>query len=560
MWSNGSSRPLARPVLQTGAKLGINMPDAFDLALHHHQTGDLGRAESLYRQFLQVNPRHADCHHALGVLLAHTDRREAALELIRHAVALNPSAPLHHFSLGTLLKDQGRPSQAAASFRQALALDPNYLDALVNLGIVLREQDRLPEAATAFRQALVINPNHAGVHNNLGLTLMDLGLLKEASACYREALRLQPRYVDALDNLGVALKDQGNLTEAAENCREALRIDPNFANAHNSLGVICQSMGKWHEALASYERAVHLKPDHASARWNRALMKLSLGDLKEAWPDYEFRWQVSGFCKRHEHRPTWDGTPLADKTLLLYSEQGLGDTLQFVRYAPLVKQLGGTVLLECQPELVNLLKEVPGVDAVFARDLPLPPFDVQSPLLSLPGLFGTTLATIPASIPYIRRAPRRKPAGDALSVGIAWQGSSRHPSDRLRSFPLTHFAALAKVSRVQLASLQVGSGSEQLASASFPIIDLGSRFDPNSFDDLAAAVANLDLVITADTAVAHLAGAMGVPVWVALPFAPDWRWLLERSDSPWYPTMRLFRQTRPSAWEDVFQRIAVELS
>ncbi len=334
-------------------------------------------------------------------------------------------------------------------------LNPHYEDVLVNQGGVLMELGRPEKAALSFRQALELNPHLAGVHNNLGVALKKLGREDEALACYRQALQLDPQYADALDNMAIALKDKGELGQALASCQEALRCNPAHVNAANSMGVILQAAGKWEEATRWYERACAIAPGHASARWNLALVRLLQGDLQLAWPDYEYRWQVAGFSRRHAHFPLWNGASLVGKTILLHAEQGLGDTLQFVRYASLVKKRGGTVLFECPLPLVNLLDGVVGVDQIVPVGGPMPAFDVQMPLLSLPGVFGTTLATIPAETPYLHANPvvvdrwRQRLTQPATGgprpkwVGIAWHGSSKHPQDRWRSIPLTYFGTFA---------------------------------------------------------------------------------------------------------------------
>ncbi|HWY88893.1 MAG TPA: hypothetical protein VNX28_19425, partial [Gemmataceae bacterium] len=296
-------------------------------------------------------------------------------------------------------------------------------------------------------------------------------------------------------------------------------------------------------------------------------LRLLQGEFPEAWTDYEFRRQKSDFVQSHQDRPCWDGAPLDGKTILLHPEQGLGDTIHFIRYAALVKQRGGNVVFECPAALARLLSGVAGIDQLVAAGTPPPPFDVQASLLSLPNIFATTLATVPAAVPYLRADAvlaehwRNELAPlDGFRIGIAWQGNIQHAGDRYRSFPLRHLEPLARMAGVKLVSLQKGQGTEQLRGQ-FPILDLGDRLDAaGAFLDTAAIMMNLDLVITVDSAVAHLAGALAVPVWVALSIAPDWRWLLERADSPWYPTMRLFRQQRFGDWNDVFERIHKELA
>ncbi len=306
-------------------------------------------------------------------------------------------------------------------------------------------------------------------------------------------------------------------------------------------------------------------PDHAETHLSRAVLWLLTEDFERGWPEYEWRWQA-GCVPRAFPQPRWDGSPLEGRTILLHAEQGLGDTLQFVRYARLVHERGGTVIVECQPALVRLLASCPGIDRVVARDEPLPDFDVHAPLLSLPGIFRTTLDNLPADGPYlfaqdesIVRWREELSGADGFKVGIAWQGNPLHQQDHFRSIQIERFARLADVPRVKLYSLQVGAGRDRLEEAAgrLPITDLTEKFV--DFQETAALVRNLDLVITCDTAVAHLAGALGVPVWVTISAAPDWRWLVDRDDSSWYPTMRLFRQTRLGNWDDVFARVAREL-
>ena len=322
------------------------------------------------------------------------------------------------------------------------------------------------------------------------------------------------------------------------------------------------------EALACFDRALALKAEYAQAHLNRALILLVRGNWEQGWPDYEYRQKTDRIAASRYDCPLWNGEPLAGQTIVLRCEQGLGDTIQFARYARLLKQRGATVVLECQKALVPLMQSCPGIDHLVTAADERPAVDVQVPLLSLPRIFKTDVDNVPADIPYLHAAPalvehwRQRIRGLAgLKVGIQWQGSRGFRSDRYRSFPLRCFASLAELGDVQLVSLQKGDGTEQIAAAGFTVLDLADELDVASgpFMDTAALMKNLDLVITCDTAIGHLAGALGVAVWVALPLAPDWRWLLGRDDTPWYPTMRLFRQTRLDDWSDVFQRIRAAL-
>jgi len=438
------------------------------------------------------------------------------------------------------------------------------------LGLALAEQGKLTAAANHYREALRLDPNFVRVHNNFGNVLVRQGNPEEAATHYRQALRLQPDHAQAHCNLANVLTSQGRAGQAVIHAEHALRVRPNFGEAHHNLAGALQRMGKLDEALGHYQQARRLQPGNAETDLCLALLQLLGGDFERGWPAYESRWAQPGAARRPFAQPRWDGSDLAGRKILLFAEQGLGDTIQFIRYASLVKERGGKVVVECQPPLHTLLQEVAGVDLLIAQGSALPAIDVQAPLLSLPGILHTTLDTIPATIPYLHAnltlvenwRRELQPIG-GFKVGIAWQGRPQYRFDRERSIPLVHFARLADVEEVRLISLQKGTATDQMKNLPnpFPIVDLGPRLDEKAgaFVDTAAVMRNLDLVITSDSAVAHLAGALGVAVWVALPLVPDWRWLLQREDSPWYSTMRLFRQTQYGRWDDVFERMAEKL-
>jgi Flp pilus assembly protein TadD len=490
-------------------------------------------------------------------------RYDEALAALQRAIALNPAAAVYRVNLGAVYDTMNRPTEAVACYEEADRLQPgdakchsNWANALLKLG-------RAEEAEAHCRHAVRLQPDSPEAYNNLGNVLQDLGRLDEAVTCYRQALHLRPGSAEAYTNLGNALKNLGRLDEAAESMQTALRLKPHWPEGQVNWGAALAEQGKRDEALALYDQALRLAPHCAIAHHNRALLWLLRGDFAHGWPEYEWRWQARNLTRPSFPQPCWDGSALQGRTILLYAEQGLGDTIQFARYAPLVKERGGRVVLQCQPSLLTLLSTCPGIDFLVAHEVYA--FDVQAPLLSLPGIFNTTLETIPARVPYlaadpeqVRRWRTELERCPGFRIGITWQGDRRHRNDLRRSVALAQFAPLAELEGVRLVSLQVGPGTEQLAEAGprLGVIDLASRFDCSSFTDAAAVVKGLDLVVTVDTALAHLAGALGVPVWVALPFAPDWRWLLGREDSPWYPTMRLFRHRRPGDWDDVFARIA----
>jgi Flp pilus assembly protein TadD len=429
----------------------------------------------------------------------------------------------------------------------------------INQGSALYQRRQFAEAGGCYRRALDLNPKDADAHYNLGNVLVQQENLAEAITCFRQAVRLDPNHAAAHFNLGNAYADKGLLDRAVESYRRCLQVNPNHAEAHNNLGNALQVLGQMTEAGICYEEALWLNPRFALAQLNRGHWRLLQGHFESGWSDYEQRWAAFGQSPRHLEQPRWDGSPLEGKTILVWAEQGLGDTLQFVRYLPLVKQKGGNVVLECQAALLNILTGISGADHVVATDSPLPPYDVQIPLLSVPGLFGTRTDTIPAGVPYIPlgRAARRN-AGNRIprTIGIVWQGSMNQKADR-RSLPLAQFEPLAKLVGVQQVSLQVRPGAKQIEEVSFPIADWGSTFNPASLIDLATALLKVDLVVTVDTAAAHLAGALGVPVWTLLSFGSDWRWLLHRADCPWYPTMRLFRQTKLGDWCEVIERVVL---
>ncbi len=420
------------------------------------------------------------------------------------------------------------------------------------------------QAVELITHALGLKPSTAVYHFNLGAAQAALGQLDEAIANYRLALRLQADFPEVHNNLGNALCRQDKLDEALTHLQETARVRPNDAETHNNLGIAWHRQGAFDKAMVHYNLAVEFKPNYDEAHWNRALLLLTLGDFQRGWPEYEWRWTQPRFKARGLAQPLWDGSPLAGRTIFVYAEQGIGDTLQFIRYASLIKERGGKVVFECQPSLPRLLAGAMGIDHLLAIGAPLPAFDVQAPLLSLPGIFHANLENIPQSVPYLQAEAeliehwrQKLQAVPGCRIGIVWQGNPENPHDKPRSIPLDCFAKLAAVPGVQLISLQCGPGTDQMRgrAADFPLLDLTPDLGEggDSLANIAAIIHNVDLVISCDTAIAHLAGAMGRPVWVALPFVPDWRWLLGREDSLWYPTLRLFRQTSRGNWQDVFE-------
>jgi Flp pilus assembly protein TadD len=473
---------------------------------------------------------------------------------------------------GNALYLEGRFAEAAECYREALRLRPDDCDARNNLGAALADLGRLGEAVACYQEAIRARPELVEAYYNLGNVLRLAGRHDEAVACYAQALRLRPAFAEGHNNLAIVLRKLGRFAEAAASLRQALELRPAYTAALVNLGLTLADTGRLAEALAHDDEAIRLDPENADAHHNRALAWLLLGDWGRGWREYQWRWRCDEFAPIRMPGPAWDGSDPAGRTILLWTEQGAGDTLQLVRYARPVKQRGATVVLAAPERLHAILGGADGVDRIVAREpAPAGGFDAHCPLLTLPALFGTTTETVPGRVPYLHAERRRvaiwrealRPV-EGVRVGIAWRGSpGMLPYDLRRSIPLERFAPLARVEGVRLVSLQAGPGSEQVAAVRgrFPVLDLAKEFDEagGAFVDTAAVMANLDLVVTCDTAIAHLAGALGVATWVALPAVPDWRWLLDRDDSPWYPTARLFRQAVPGRWEDVFERMATAL-
>jgi len=571
-------------------------------AINHHQAGRLPEAERIYRQILDSTSENPDAWHLLGVVQYQKGAFGEAIEFIHRAISLQPHVAEYHTNLGTAYLDSGDFPEAAAAQRRALELRPAFPVALNNLANALRKQRDFNAALGYASEAVRLEPTLADAHNNLGTILKELGKLDDAVGHYREAIRLNPRSAETYNNLGIHYQEQRQFDEAIRCHHRTLEINPKFAEAHVNLGIIARKQKRYKDAItlfqralecnpgkartyndlghaqresgqissavASFDRALQLDSDCAEAHLNRAAMLLLTADFERGWPEYEWRWKIGHNRPRNFTQPEWDGSPLDGRTILLHAEQGLGDTIQFVRYATLLKRQGCTVLLLCQKPLTRLLGRSNGVDQLIPIGDPLPPFDVHCPLLSLPRVVQTSLRNVPADVPYVFADPQLvEKWGDRLNdiegvrIGIVWQGNPDYPDDHFCSFPLSQFGALANLTGIRLISLQKGFGTEQLNDlcGTFAVTELGDDFDESTgaFMDTAAVMKNLELVISADTSVAHVAGALGVPVWIPLSTVCDWRWLLDRKDSPWYPSVRLFRQQEQDDWEAVFDEIRI---
>src|SRR6266513_2126419 len=547
----------------------VAIPQAIQVGLEHHQAGRLAEAERIYQRVLEVDPNNPDALHLLGVIAHQVGKNEISCQLIEKAIRYNPSNPYFLNNRGNALQALKRYGEALASYDKALTIRADYADSLNNRGNSLQGLKRFEEALASYDKALAINPDYAEALNNRGNALQALKRYGEALASYDKALTIRADYADALNNRGTTLRVLNRYEEALASYDKALTINPDFAEALGNRGLALQELKRFEEALASYRKALTIEPDYVPAHWNESLCRLLIGDFERGWEKYEWRWKCDHVlpATRNFSQPLWLGKEdITGKTILLHAEQGLGDTIQFARYAQAVAQKCAKVILEVEPTLRSLLSEISGAYKVLSRGEPLPEFDFHCPLLSLPLAFNTRPETIPATIPYLgARAAVVKRWEDNLGkrnaprVGIVWSGLSAHVNDHKRSIALSRLAGLAGP-RVRLVSLQneVRTEDEKALATNKQILHFGSELA--DFSDTAALVSLMDLVVSVDTSVAHLAGALGTPVWILLPFAPDWRWMVDREDSPWYPTARLFRQPKIGDWDSVIHKGRQELS
>lgn len=559
----------------------------YNLGKALQEQGRLAQATACYQQALILQPNYAELHNCLGTVLQQQGLLAEATTYYNQALTIDPNYAEAYSNLGSVLERQDELEEAINCYQQALALKPD--DALVynNLGGAMYKQRRLAEAVDCYQKALVQEPDNPVVYSNLGVTLKDLGQIEEAITCYGQALALDPNYAEAYSNLGGAMEEQGQLGQAINCYRQALALNPNLAEFHNNLGSAMEAQGQLAEAISCYRQALALNSNLAMAqnnlahallfqgkveeaivylqpnsqlnpndRFNRACLLLLAGDFRRGFAEYECRWQTKEMPPRPFSQPLWDGSHLEGRTILLHTEQGFGDKIQFIRYTDLVATYGGRLIVECPAPLIRLFESISCIDQLIPPDTSLPEFDVHAPLISLPWILETTLETIPAKIPYLA-APQSSTKLEVscqteLKVGIVWASDPSGKTARKRSCPLSHFLELTNIRGITFYSLQKDLQQTDLAHLKqLPGVQNLSHL-LNDFADTAAVIAQLDLVITIDTSVAHLAGALGKQVWVLLPFDSDWRWMLHREDSPWYPTMRLFRQPQPGDWPSVF--------
>jgi len=582
----------------------LTVQQAFDRAVAFHQQGRIAEAERLYRAVLQVDTGHQGSLHnlatistqrgqageaealmlqalarqpgsttalfGLGNALQALGRFEEAKTCFERALAINPNLPEAEHNCGNALLSLGRHGEAVERYRRAMALRPGYAEAHYHTGYALQAQDQYEEAIAWYEKAIALKPDYAEAYNNVGNALRALGRETEAIARYEQAIKAHPGYVEAQINLASTLLLLNRPEETIRRCQVLIGIKPDFGEAHHTLGRALQALNRHQEAIAAYGQATAINAWHAEAHWHEGQARLATGDLAEGWRLWEYRLLMPSSKRREFPRPQWLGdTDLAGKRIFVYAEpgEGFGDTIQFARYVPLLARRGATVLLEVQPPLVSLLRGVTGVAHVTAAgEPPTPDFDCQSPLMSLPFALKTTTATIPAEVPYLTPPADklnwwggRLDSGGVPRIGLAWSGRPRQGEFRNRPIPLKLIAPLLEIPGLRFVALQkeLREGDAALLHSYPAVVNLGPALQ--EFSDTAAVISTLDLVISIDTSVAHLAGALGKPVWILLQYAADWRWLLDRHDSPWYPSARLFRQPRLGDWESVIPRVDAAL-
>tara|TARA_R110000772_G_scaffold41808_1_gene97602 strand:- start:185462 stop:187231 length:1770 start_codon:yes stop_codon:yes gene_type:complete len=576
--------------------------DALARAITCHQAGDLNVAEKAYLAILADHPDHADALHLLGLVFYQKGDAATAMAHIRRAIGIDPRAAMYHANLGRVLMAQGRAAEAAEAYREAVALAPNdaavhsdmaaalvtagdfdaarsrarlalelapdLAPAHLNLGLALQGggASAAVGAEACFRRAAACDPNLADAHQALGQLHQGRGEDDAAMECYRQAIRANPGMAEAHCNLGNILRERLDLSAAMAQYDAGLAAAPDTAALHANKGVALHELGCFDDALASYERALALDSDDAECRRNRAMTLLLLGRFAEGWPAYEARWRTARFKgqDRGGKAPRWTAAGAKPGArVLVRAEQGLGDTLQFARYAALLAAAGQHVTLECPAALVRLMASLDGVLQVVEQGAGTPPpsHDFQIPLMSLPGVFETDLTTVPADVPYLQASAqdcaawrRRLEKQAGPRIGIVWKGSPDHPRDRVRSPGLGPLLPLFDLPGATFISLQKDGATDLAAHGAAAVVDMTG--DLGDFAATAALVECLDLVVTCDTAVGHLAGALGRPVAMLLPHVPEWRWLLGRDDTPWYPTMRLFRQPATGDWAGAVDALA----
>lgn len=600
LFQSGQNTSAKKTLLQAIALYPANADFHYYLGKLHVHEGESDQAIDCFLKALSIQPEFAEGHNDMGLALQAQDKLDAAVQSYQKALSFKSDYAEAHAKLGFIFQRQGKMEAAIESYRNALVVNPDFAIVHNNLASALQTQDKLEEAIEHLQKAVTTNPSYAEAHSNLGVALKIQGKLETAVECCQKSLSIDPDFAEAHSNLADALQALGKLDAAIESYHRALSLKPDLEKTHCNLGNVYKTQGKFDAAVEQYQQAISLKPDYANAHLdlglvfieqsvqdraiqcfknaisinpnfvdahlNLSLSQLLIGNFEQGWAEFEWRWQNTQMqsVKYDYKQPLWLGKePLSGKTILLHYEQGFGDTIQFCRYAKLVAAQGATVLLLVPAPLKLLLTGLEGVSQVLAEGEPPPTFDHHCPLMSLPLALSTRISTIAAEGAYLGSDPGhvskwQSKLGNKTRprIGFVWSGSQQHKNDHNRSIPLNDLLEIVS-DQAQFVSLQkeIRPGDQPLLNRH--ITHFGE--DLENFMDTAGLIANMDLVISVDTAVAHLAGAMGKPVWVLLPFNPDWRWMLERSDCPWYPSAKLFRQARIGDWNSVLSLVAEEL-
>jgi tetratricopeptide (TPR) repeat protein len=538
--------------------------------LDFQQLNSLAEAESMYMRSLEFLPDRPSTLLNLSLVQFEQGKIQDAKKSVERLILVDPDNAAALTQIGAIYLKLGLYDLAISELGKAIALDPSQFEAYNVCGNALRELKRFDDAFASFERAISLNPGHAEAYSNSGNILNDLERFDEALVYYDKAIALNPDYVEAYYNRGNVLCELSQLDEALAYYDKAIALNPNYVEAHYNRGNVLFALSKIEEALACYNKAIALKPDYPEGRWGRSLRLLQIGDYHNGFREYEWRKRKGKPTGARSYaKPLWSGKEdIAGKTILIHREQGLGDTIQFSRYIRLLEERGANVLFAPQKQLQRLLSGISDKCTIVGVDDALLDFAFHSPLLSLPLALNTTLNTIPDSVPYLKAEPERikhwtsRLGGPGFKIGICWQGS-KNEVDKGRSFSVNEFYGLSQIKGVRLISIHKGAGEAQLEClpGGMVVETLGADFDTGeqAFLDTAAIMNCCDLIITSDTAVAHLGGALAIPTWVALKYVPDWRWLLNREDSPWYPTMRLFRQKQQNDWRSVFEEIGKSL-
>lgn len=529
-----------------------------------HRQGKLPEARQMYESAIKINPRHNDLLYLLGSLYGQEGNYPRSVEFLAQAVKATPSNALAWINYGNALRKTGDLHAAVASYDKAIRIDPGLADAHYNRGNAFQDLQQLEAALASFDKAIDIDPHLAQAHSNRSVALLQLNQPEAALASCDQAIRIAPGFAAAHSNRGNALAKLNRFAEAIASYDRAIAISPDFASAYSNRGAALRELKQVDQALASCDKAIRIAADHVDAHWNKSLVALLAGDFANGWQLYEWRWKRSDPKTRPRNfpRPLWLGREdIKGKTILLHSEQGLGDTLQFCRYVSMVKALGASVILNVPRALLGLLENLEGVDALFEEGSAMPDFDYHCPLLSLPLAFQTTAPSIPRQPAHIhnrrdkvRHWEHRLGAPVKKRIGFAWSGSATHDNDHNRSIPLEQIIPFLSKDIEYICLQNDVRPADRDALQRSAIRYFGNEL--RDFTDTAALCTLVDLVVSVDTSVAHLAGTLGKQTWVLLPYVPDWRWLLDRDDTPWYSTMRLYRQNADRKWTSVLTKVA----